>query len=537
MAIIDAGSRTGAMPQFSPIRADRAVGNDDWGAFSLERFAEAGGLTWTHEDAEGFLAYLTQFRPANFHYKDAGVQVWAYEEQFDAWQDQYGFDAACAVYHSGHGTMDANGVFYAPLGAAWSDRGTWAISTNMVLGNEAARYIFWSTCLSLRVLDGHSPVRTWWNACQGFRMLFGFETVSVDDPNYGKYFWNRWNAGDSLSRAWLNASWAISHGQAPSVLAVGANQAEATDRLYNERYLSRERATKGWFQWMWYNAVRSAERNIAPPAELLVADFAPPATGDKHARSLMDRFGLDVPEPVRTPRGIMVASAGDDEPLLAIDPSGAVDVRLAMPQRESTATLGVRAARSAAESAIASFGLASDVDVAFDGVRAQMEAGGTDDGSGERLAPRTVETTVEFRQVVNGVPVVTPGAGAIRVTIDNEGTVTHIHDSSRPVERLRRGGVGDMPPAPDGQRMAAPSAPVPADGGIESAFASVLRDRLLGIATRGDAPLGYEVVPGSTVVGYDVRGDSARPVARREVEFDFGSGLRKRYALVAPLGE
>jgi hypothetical protein len=34
-----------------------------------------------------------------------------------------------------------------------------------------------------------------------------------------------------------------------------------------------------------------------------------------------------------------------------------------------------------------------------------------------------------------------------------------------------------------------------------------------------------------------VRGDSARPVVRREVEFDFGRGLRKRYALVAPLSE
>jgi hypothetical protein len=235
----------------------------------------------------------------------------------------------------------------------------------------------------------------------------------------------------------------------------------------------------------------------------------------------------------------MVAGAEDDAPLLAIHPDGAVDVRLATPQRESTATLGARAARSTAESAISRFGLVTDVDVAFDGIRELREAGGTDDGSGERVAPRTVETTVEFRQVVNGVPIVTPGAGALRVTIDNEGTVTHIHDSSRPVERLR-GGVGDMP-GPDGERIAALALPEPgsasADGGIDAVFGPALRDRLLGIAVRGGAALGYEVVPGSTVVGYDLRGDSARPVARREVEFDLGSGLRKRYVLVAPLAE
>jgi hypothetical protein len=98
----------------------------------------------------------------------------------------------------------------------------------VTFGNEAARYIFWS----LRVLEGHSPVQTWWNACQGFRMLFGYETTSVDDPNYGKNLWNHWVGGKSLSRSWLDAGWQISSHQAPSAMAVGANQAEASNRLY-----------------------------------------------------------------------------------------------------------------------------------------------------------------------------------------------------------------------------------------------------------------------------------------------------------------
>ncbi len=115
-----------------------------------------------------------------------------YEEAFDNWQDTYGTDAVVAFYHSGHGNMDGNGVFKAPLGSKWDNR-DWAFSNRMSLGNETVRYLFWSTCFSLRVFGAHNPIRTWHNVNQGFRMLFGFETTSVDNPNYGKFFWEEWN--------------------------------------------------------------------------------------------------------------------------------------------------------------------------------------------------------------------------------------------------------------------------------------------------------------------------------------------------------
>jgi Fe-S cluster assembly ATPase SufC len=42
-------------------------------------------------------------------------------------------------------------------------------------------------------------------------------------------------------------------------------------------------------------------------------------------------------------------------------------------------------------------------------------------------------------------------------------------------------------------------------------------------------------VPDTTEVGYDLRGNEGRLVARREVEVDFGGGIRKRYEVVAPI--
>ena len=127
------------------------------GSFSIETFCDQGSLSLTHEDAAGWRNYLNKFNPSNFWYADGGVQPWAYYEEYDNWQDTYGMDAVMAAYHSGHGGMDANGVFYVPMGHDWGGLGCTATSNNMRLGNEHLRYLFWSTCESLRVFGGQSP--------------------------------------------------------------------------------------------------------------------------------------------------------------------------------------------------------------------------------------------------------------------------------------------------------------------------------------------------------------------------------------------
>ena len=53
--------------------------NDFYRAGSLESFSSARGLTYTHEDANGFLDYPTSFQAANYWFKDAGVQVWGWQ--------------------------------------------------------------------------------------------------------------------------------------------------------------------------------------------------------------------------------------------------------------------------------------------------------------------------------------------------------------------------------------------------------------------------------------------------------------------------
>jgi len=134
-----------------------------YGGCSIQVFDSAtgaGNLSNTHADANGFLNYVNQFDTINFHYEDAGVEEWQYDPGYDDWQGKYGMDAVRAFYHSGHGGLDGNGVFAAPMGSQWNKQ-DWAVSTGMSFGNHFLKYIFWSTCQSVEVLNGQTPIRIW----------------------------------------------------------------------------------------------------------------------------------------------------------------------------------------------------------------------------------------------------------------------------------------------------------------------------------------------------------------------------------------
>ncbi|MFY9921096.1 MAG: DUF6345 domain-containing protein [Mycobacterium sp.] len=515
-------------------------GANAYGAFSIETFANSGGLTYTHEDAQGFYDYVKQFAAPNFWYRDGGVAVWAYYETYDNWQDTYGMDAVNVVYHSGHGGRLADGRVWFPLGADWSGQGTNAWSDQMRLGNERVNYIFWSTCFACPVFAPLNPITTWNSANLGFRMLFGYETTSVDDPNYGKYFFQEWNKNKSFSTAWLDASWRISHSQVPSVVACGANQADADARLSGERLFSWAHVPKNWWSWRWYYASRLAppniaarERNVTVPQDMSSAVLRPIDVNARVLRSAVDRFGmrLTIPREVRiSPSG--ASQISDGESTLAFGADGSVEAHLAEHNYDNRDQISLTDAAAVAQEALGLYGLARDNQLVFDKVRYEAQAGGSAEGDGELLDPSVTGTTVQFRQLINGLPVVTPGAGEVRVTVDNDGKVTHVANSARVVDRLTRGG-GNPTPAPDGSVMR--RTPPGDDDGVEQRLGASWAQQMGRWAIRGQMPVGYSLVPGTTEVGYAIDGDQAVLVATREIEVDFGQGLFKRYRIEAPL--
>lgn len=117
-------------------------------------------------------------------------------------------------------------------------------------GNEKLRYLVWDTCYSARISGGHSPWLTWGRAANGIRMLFGYETTSVDNGNYGRYFWEEWNKGKTLAQAFLDASWCINRQQTPVAVAFGASSTKAAQRRDGKRLLE-SGAVRGYAAAWW----------------------------------------------------------------------------------------------------------------------------------------------------------------------------------------------------------------------------------------------------------------------------------------------
>lgn len=366
-------------------------------------------------------------------------------------------------------------------------------------------------------------------------MLFGFETTSVDDPNYGKFFWEEWRKGKSFSQAWLDASWRISHFQAPSATACGANADEAKNRVFNERFFYPDSVNRNWWWWRWYSAAREArtpQRQV--PASLLVARLQPVEARSQSARDLANRFGIEVPigDVQRASNVSFRVIQGDQR--IAYSADGAIDVQLAKANALNYSPLAGEEVSRLAREAIGHYGLNQNVSLTFDRMFLWSEAGGTDQGTGRLEGPYTTGATVQFRQLINGLPVLNPEKGVVRIGLDNDGTVTDVHSSVYPIDFLTERTSEETPsPPPPG------AIPVqergPESNGYERALSVELSKRLAAWTVSGRPLLSYATVPGSTEIGYEIRGREAVVVARSLVEVDFGNGYRKQYWLTSPL--
>ncbi len=520
--------------------ASRAVinGSDDYyGACSIETFQPGvGNLSSTHEDAQGFMDFVTKSKAGNFWMKDAAVQVWAYEEANDNWQDTYGADAVMAFYHSGHGNMDSNGVFQVPMGGIW-DKRDWAFSNGMSLGDEQVRYLFWSTCFSLRVLGAHNPIRTWNAANKGLRMIFGYETTSVDDPNYGKYFWEEWNKGKSFGKSWLDASWRISNQQTPVVCATGTTPEAAQNRLTNERFFESAAGSDKFYQWNWYNAATKAAPKPARakkiPANPLAAILE---TTDTEALCYRLAAALGVSK--KQTANIAVDSLGsfllkEKNLQITVGADGRFDAHLAKANVDNARQIDPDKARRTVEDFLSNPAIGKNTDLVFSDLIFCHSQSGSTQGSGQLGTEKVVETIVEFRQQIDGYRTVSNGSGVVRVGVDNDGNITSVHNSTRPILDLSTKSRSIVPVP--GTRAAAKAVGPTSAAELEQAF----EEKLNKLKQHNGIPQSRSAASGTTLVhseiGYDLYADRGQLVARRTYELDMGQGFRKMYKLQVPL--
>jgi hypothetical protein len=177
-----------------------------------------------------------------------------------------------------------------------------------------------------------------------------------------------------------------------------------------------------------------------------------------------------------------------------------------------------------------------------DAVHDLWENSGTKDGS-QLGEPVSLQTHVTFRQAFDGVPVITPGRGELRVALDNDGTVVQAHLSTRePAGAARTPSSVVAPPSGKGSKAAA--APRPRDP-AESLAAAQLRlvQHLAVVGSDEERPaagiqrrLKVRDVPDTLQTGYEIEGNEAFPAARKLIEIgEEGSMYKTLRWVVAPL--
>lgn len=426
--------------------------SDVYGTLSVENFSGTQrNLTWTHDSAQGFRDYLRTWYTANFVYQDGGVAAWQFHDvsggdNWDLWTSggtDYGIDGVLAAWHSSHGGMGADGTFFTSLGADWAGRGWNAMSNRMSLGGNAGRfgderlrYIFWDTCFGVRIFDGHNPYRTWGARANGVRMIFGYETVSSDNPNYGRFFWEEYARGKANSWAFLDASWRINTNQVPVAVAFGATAAEASSRLDGERGLHWGAVSNAYAAWRWYYARAAADAPSAMSSPTRVMSYRPVVTGnsDETVADIARSIGINATaDSVQTrPYGIRVVETKGAT--LSVEPDGDFEIIL---KSDSPRAAAVSAADAdlvnRAQGLVKQFNLDAGQQLVASKVLDVNESVASAQNP-EGSAPQTIRKTVILTQTVNGLPFIDPDAGHVAVTFAGNGEAERVRSTIRKID-------------------------------------------------------------------------------------------------------
>lgn len=504
-----------------------------YGACSAETYRAAGSLHAAHRDAGGFLDGVDRFSTPEFWRRDDAVKSWIYRGPDPQAAVPLCMDGVRVFYHSGHGGTDDDGQFRLPMGAMWNGTDASIGSQDMQLGADRLRYLFWSASESLRLRDGHAPTRAWAGANAGLRMMFGFDSVCWDSDRQGAEFWRHWEMGKSLSQSWLDASAEVSTDQIASVCAMAETAEGAVSRLFDERRFSPERGAPTWWAWRWTQSLAEQHHGAvtAVPGVPRCLRLLHPQDDLAMARTVLRHVGIE-PGTVPLDRAEGVRLTHDGLRFLR-DARGDLLLEYAAPARGTRGVVSLhrRALIARARAALRQHGvLAGGVDLAFDRILISMSAG-VGLGARREVLPQVVDDLiVQFRQCFHGISVLSPDSGWVRVVMRSDGSLMRIETRLRSLAHDAQSASG--PAARDPNPHSSSDKP-DVSHLLARQSALLLRD----LAARGAAPLTPRILPGLTEIGYAIRSNTARLVARQGVEITCVRGFRKRYWIQSDLGD
>jgi hypothetical protein len=214
-------------------------------------------LSYCDETSVGFLnGMVSRGHTQAFNWGDANAWERDFRDPANGGDDTNWADDVDFVHFSSHGTTSAANVFSGSFGSK-RDNCSWT-SSRARLGNFNLEYLCIDACRSIELT--RDPIATWHGAFHGLRMVLGFTDLVSDSwwtGGRGNSFGRSAGNGDRITGAWLDAGYSFWLDDNPVAMAAGRNQADAENRLGNERlgggFGDIPNSQIGWYAWRWWS--------------------------------------------------------------------------------------------------------------------------------------------------------------------------------------------------------------------------------------------------------------------------------------------
>jgi len=214
-------------------------------------------LSYCDDTSVGFLDGMTsRGHRAVFNWGDGN----AFEQDFrdtNAFigDDRNWVDNVDFAHFSAHGSTGTDNVFRGFFGSQVTSC-TWRSNQARYGDNWNLEYLCIDACNSLEL--SRDVIATWRGTFQGLHQIFAFTDLVSDSwwtGSRGFNFGRRAGNNEILSTAWLDECYSYWADDNPVAMAAGVNQADAINRLNNERVFSGfgdiPNNQIAWFQWRW----------------------------------------------------------------------------------------------------------------------------------------------------------------------------------------------------------------------------------------------------------------------------------------------
>lgn len=213
-------------------------------------------LSFCDETSVGFLnGMVSRGHTSVFNWGDGNAFETDFREASLGGNDGNWLDRVDIAHFSSHGSTGADNVFRGFFGSQ-NAACTWRSNQARYGNNYNLEYLCIDACNSLELT--RDVIAVWQGTFQGLHQIFAF-TDLVSDASWtggrGYNFARRIGNNEIMSNAWLDECYSFWLDDNPVAMAAGRSQADAQNRLNNERIFSGfgdiPNGEIRWFEWKW----------------------------------------------------------------------------------------------------------------------------------------------------------------------------------------------------------------------------------------------------------------------------------------------